>query len=35
MELIDSFDGPWIIGGDWQVPPEALVASGVPCARGW
>jgi len=22
MELIDSFDGPWVIGGDWQVPPK-------------
>ena len=26
--LVRSLDGPWVIAGDWNMPPEALAATG-------
>ncbi len=34
MAIIDAIDGPWIIGADWQVPPDDLAASGFAARLG-
>jgi len=28
LEVIDAHDGPWVIGGDWQISPQELDDSG-------